>query len=321
MVPNQVVATVNSVKGHAFARGPDGLRPLKPGDSIYDGETLITEEGPVVVTPDIGPPYRVDPHTEIAMATDSEPEDAEITPEQIERLIAQLQPNNLEDFPPTDAGPPNNDGPSDPPLIIARVSESIDPLSSSDPGPGSDTLLPSRPRGSGDDDNSDGGSGGGDPSSWHGVDDVFSVVEGSTTSFGSNAILGNDGSAGISVGKIIIGGGNVDVNVDASGTTFTTALGGTVTIYPDGHFDYTAPVRDHSDTELDQDSFQYRAVNSNDVASDPITVKINITDTVPVAHDDVSGDTSYISRNLGNVITGVGPNSADEQSADGGARV
>ncbi|MDR1064659.1 MAG: hypothetical protein LBL48_12160, partial [Azoarcus sp.] len=313
MVPNQVVATVNSVKGHAFARGPDGLRPLKPGDSIYDGETLITEEGPVVVTPDIGLPYRVDPHTEIAMATDIEPEDGEITPEQLEGLVNSLQDNHHgePDLDPPAAGPTNNDGPSDPPLIIARVSESIDPLPSSDSGPGSDTLSSSR-RGSGGDGNRDGGSGGGDPSSWHGVDDVFSVVEGSTTSFGSDAILGNDGSAGISVGKIIIGGGNVDVNVDASGTTFTTALGGTVTIYPDGHFDYTAPVCDHGDAVPDQDSFQYRAVNGNGVASDPITVKIDITDTVPVAHDDVSGDTSYISRNLGNVITGVGPNSADE---------
>ena len=39
----QAVATVISVEGQAFARSPAGhMRPLKPGDVVREGETIIT---------------------------------------------------------------------------------------------------------------------------------------------------------------------------------------------------------------------------------------------------------------------------------------
>ncbi|MDR2093204.1 MAG: hypothetical protein LBP58_07825, partial [Azoarcus sp.] len=304
MVPNQVVATVNSVKGQAFARGPDGLRPLKPGDSIHEGETLVTGDGPVVLTSDVGNPFSIPGRTEVAIAPDDE--EVEMTPKQLEEIIAKLQPNLDEMDPPATGGGGPNEG-HDTAEMVARVDEPIRPLRGSyrflndenpqdPPRPLTDpTDPPPTP-----------------PRSWQGADDNFTVKEGSTTTFdGTNNVLLNDGD-GVRVGQVVSSDGS-GINVLQGGTSFPTALGGTVTIYPDGHFVYTAPLRDHSDNVPDEDSFQYRAVNSNGGTSDPITVKIQIADTDPNATNDYIGDTSYTSRNTGNVITedyGEGPDTS-----------
>jgi hypothetical protein len=40
------IATVSTVSGAAYARDADNnLRPLKPGDVLHEGETLVTENG------------------------------------------------------------------------------------------------------------------------------------------------------------------------------------------------------------------------------------------------------------------------------------
>ncbi|MDR1062827.1 MAG: type I secretion C-terminal target domain-containing protein, partial [Azoarcus sp.] len=146
--------------------------------------------------------------------------------------------------------------------------------------------------------------------------DDYSAEEGTETSFES--VLANDGSGvGATVGKVV-GADKVEVNVGVNGVTIATVLGGIVTIYPDGHFDYQAPPRDHGDDESDQDSFLYRPVSGQGVSGELTAVRIDITDTAPVANDDDGGTTSYISRNAGNVITGVGEDSADRLSMDVG---
>ncbi|CAH0993433.1 hypothetical protein SIN8267_03583 [Sinobacterium norvegicum] len=102
------------------------------------------------------------------------------------------------------------------------------------------------------------------------------------------------------------GGGDVVV-VDFAGQaslTFTTEVGGTVTVYSDGNYDYTAPKSlDHSDATLDQDSFDYQ-VSDGILASDWTAVDITIDDTAPVAMDDLNGLRSNVAS--GNVITGEG---------------
>ncbi|MDR0702420.1 MAG: tandem-95 repeat protein [Azoarcus sp.] len=314
MVPNQVVATVNSVKGQAFARGPDGLRPLKPGDHIYDGETLVTGDGPVVLTSDVGNPFAVQGGTEVAMAPDDD--EVEMTPKRLEETINELQ-LTLDDIEAPATGPsPSNEGHDTTPEII-RVNETIDPPLGTYPG--GDPSLPSGRRslrGSGGT-GSGGGNGGPSTEPWQGTDDTFSVEEGETVRFEN--VLANDGAGdSAKVGQVVSPDGLLNINVNEGGTTVTTALGGTVTIYPDGHFDYTAPVLPHTAGAPDPvDSFQYRAVNSSNVSSDPITVKISVADTSPVAVDDDLGDTNYIARNTGNVITGEGGTNADVPSADG----
>ncbi|WOT04880.1 Ig-like domain-containing protein [Shewanella youngdeokensis] len=77
-------------------------------------------------------------------------------------------------------------------------------------------------------------------------------------------------------------GTNDTVLAIPNGLTFegTTALGGSVTLV-NGNYIYTAPVRDHSDNESDQDSF---SVTNADGTISKFTIEI--TDTVPEAKDD-----------------------------------
>jgi hypothetical protein len=88
--------------------------------------------------------------------------------------------------------------------------------------------------------------------------------------------------------------------------SIATALGGSVVMNSDGSFIYTAPAfRNHSDVTPDIDSFAYMA-NDGSLDSAWTEVRINVTDTVPVANDDVD---SLIGGSPvgGNVITGVIP--------------
>ncbi|MCL1052101.1 Ig-like domain-containing protein, partial [Shewanella abyssi] len=91
----------------------------------------------------------------------------------------------------------------------------------------------------------------------------------------------------------------------------TTTLGGSISLV-NGTYVYTAPVRDHGDNVSDQDSFSVTNADGS-IA----TFTINITDTAPVANDDIDsigfGGTAH-----GNVITGAGTdgNGADNLGAD-----
>jgi hypothetical protein len=157
-----------------------------------------------------------------------------------------------------------------------------------------------------------GGGGGGGGQSWQGVNDILSAQEGATASFNSSAILGNDGVAGISVGAVASALG-IQIPVSASGTTIVTSLGGVLSIYPNGSFTYIAPVL-HGDTAPNEDSFWYFAVDINGITSDPITVTITVTDTLPVANDDTY-EAYHDRRTVGYVMDN------DDQSADGEAQV
>ncbi|MCL1144127.1 Ig-like domain-containing protein [Shewanella gaetbuli] len=110
--------------------------------------------------------------------------------------------------------------------------------------------------------------------------------------------------------------GTDEIDTATSGNTFTTALGGIVTINSDGTYSYQAPSNlDHSNGDV-SDSFYYKATNGN--ADSPWTlINIDITDTAPDAINDNDsigfGGTAY-----GNVITGAGTDGsgADAIGAD-----
>jgi len=107
----------------------------------------------------------------------------------------------------------------------------------------------------------------------------------------------------LSVYQFATDGASAAVTVNGS-NAITTALGGTVVMNTDGTFTYTAPARIHNDATSDQDSFVYKAYDGS-LASDWVTVALDITDSVPTAVADTDtvghGDTTY-----GNVITGSG---------------
>uniref|UniRef100_UPI003735E936 Ig-like domain-containing protein n=1 Tax=Shewanella maritima TaxID=2520507 RepID=UPI003735E936 len=139
-------------------------------------------------------------------------------------------------------------------------------------------------------------------------DDNFSAAEGSVLALSDSSFVGNDTDLEgnpltvAAFAQDITGTGEIDANT--SGNTITTALGGTVTINPDGSFSYQAPSNiDHSAGNV-TDSFYYKASNGYEDSA-WTQVIIDVTDTAPDANDDVDsvgfGGTAY-----GNVITGEG---------------
>ncbi|MFC7298174.1 Calx-beta domain-containing protein [Herminiimonas aquatilis] len=143
-----------------------------------------------------------------------------------------------------------------------------------------------------------------------GTDDTYnganSVVEGKTVVRGSVLINDTDiDSATLTVGQFASNSGATAATANGS-NSITTALGGTVVMNADGTFTYTAPVRNHADATADVDSFVYRASDGS-LNSGWTTVNINITDSAPVANNDV--DSVGIGSSItGNVITGAGGN-------------
>ena len=323
MSPDQAVASVNSVKGQAFARGPDGaLRPLTIGDPLFDGETLIADPGSrVEVAHDDGsPPYQVDGPMQLAMAGPELADDAEISPEALEEMVSRFK--HGEDFPPPEAGGGGGSRPHNL-VILERILEPVTPASNEyaatplrGEGPYNWFSLSASSggsRGSGGDSNPP------DTNPQRVADDHYQVTENTHTTQGN--ILSNDGSAGVQVAQVRFTDvlGNVCVeDVPPEGFKFPTELGGTVWIFQDGTFRYDAPVRDHGGRGYDSDGpdidhFEYRAWGADGNLSDWATVNIDILDTVPVANDDEyflgpdDGATEYFK---GNVMDN------DEQSAD-----
>ncbi len=138
--------------------------------------------------------------------------------------------------------------------------------------------------------------------------DVARVVEGSVLSNPAN-VLANDGDA--DNGSLIVselaqnasGGGAIVVN---GVNTITTALGGTVLMHANGTYSYTAPVLNHSGYLTLTDSFFYKAGDGS-AQSAWTQVNIVVTDTVPVAYEDVN-NVAVGGATSGNVITGAGGN-------------
>jgi len=139
--------------------------------------------------------------------------------------------------------------------------------------------------------------------------DSIDVSEGQSTQFSEASLLVNDddfdaGSLSI-VSFATDSSGSDAITATAQGASFTTALGGTVTINPDGSYSYQAPASlDHSGEDNLTDSFFYQSTDG--VENSLWTqVTVNIADTAPVANDDTDsigfGGTAH-----GNVITAVG---------------
>ena len=151
--------------------------------------------------------------------------------------------------------------------------------------------------------------------------DSLSTIEGETLNFSASELLANDtDSSNINLSitgfaSDATGGNQIDpTQVDAS---FTTTLGGTITINADGSYSYQAPTGlDHSSSETLTDSFYYQATDGEN-SSNWIQVSIDVSDTSPTANDDIDsigfGGTAY-----GNAITAVGTSSdgADNIGSD-----
>ncbi|MEA1988815.1 MAG: Ig-like domain-containing protein, partial [Pseudomonadota bacterium] len=146
-----------------------------------------------------------------------------------------------------------------------------------------------------------------------GVDDSVSATEGTPSNFIS--VLGNDSDGdndSLSVGVVKDGSGTEQ---PVSGpVTFTTVLGGSVTLQTDGTYSYTAPVRNHDDAVPDVDSFEYKASDGTNL-SEWTTVTINVTDTEPTALADSQTLTEDAVSLSGNVVTGINA-TADTLGAD-----
>ncbi|MCL2161598.1 MAG: Ig-like domain-containing protein, partial [Betaproteobacteria bacterium] len=288
MNPDQIVAAINSVKGQAFALGPDGeSRPLTDGAPLYDGEILVADpDSQVEVAHEDGsPPYQVDGPMQLAMSDVPMADEAEITPEALEELL-----NN---FDPPEFGGGGGSRPHNL-VMLERILEPVEPATNEydttplrGEGP-YDWFNLSLSLGSG------GGGGGGTPPqpSPQALDDYYQVREGSFTTPTAlvGSVLQNDD--GNTVIMIRLNGVEYNVPAGADGLTFWTALGGGVLITQDGHFVYAAPVVDNSNGPV-IDSFEY--CSTMDANGNPIwtTVHIDITDTIPVAVDDFYGEESF----------------------------
>ena len=298
MLTDQQVASIDSVKGQAFAQSPDGTsRSLMVGAPLYEGETLVADPGSQVeVTPEDGTPsFFIDGPVQLAMAPNITTDEGEIDPETLADFIEQFKRGD--DLPPPEAGGGGGSRPHNL-VMLERILEPVQPASNeygatplSGEGPYEWFSLSAGGGGRG---------GGGDtppdePPKPHASDDAYEVVEGSGVAFHSSVLANDD--AGCVVAKIRIDGVEYDVPAGAFGLMIPqTELGGILRITQDGQFMYTPPTnRDHGgrgyDTDgPDIDQFEYCIKDANGVYSDWATVKIDITDTVPVAVDDFYGE-------------------------------
>ena len=146
------------------------------------------------------------------------------------------------------------------------------------------------------------------------VDSGYTIVEGGTLNL-TASVLDNDSDVdgdALSVHSVRTNTGSTPGLLAGTSVVIATALGGTVEVFADGTFNYTAPVLDHSIEDPRQDSFEYRATDGSDESS-WTTVTIDVSDTAPVAQDD-SVEVDYAGQVSGNVITDLA--GADTLSAD-----
>ncbi|MDP3094783.1 MAG: type I secretion C-terminal target domain-containing protein, partial [Methylotenera sp.] len=141
-----------------------------------------------------------------------------------------------------------------------------------------------------------------------GVADVFnganSVVEGTTVVRGNVLINDTDvDSSTLTVAQFAANSGATAISANGS-NSITTTLGGTVVMNADGTFTYTAPALNHADLTPDIDSFVYRAFDGS-LNSTWTTVTINVTDSAPVANNDLDS-VGVGGTTIGNVIAGTG---------------
>ncbi|NKF52245.1 tandem-95 repeat protein, partial [Shewanella sp. WXL01] len=150
--------------------------------------------------------------------------------------------------------------------------------------------------------------------------DTFAADEGSILALTDTSFVGNDTDLEgnpltvTAFAQDLTGTGEIDANTP--GNVITTALGGTITINPDGSFSYQAPANiDHSNGPV-TDSFYYKAGNGYEDSA-WTQVIIDVTDTAPVANNDIDS-VGFSGTAYGNVITGAGGDGsgADNIGAD-----
>ncbi|WP_394497178.1 Ig-like domain-containing protein [Shewanella sp. ENK2] len=139
--------------------------------------------------------------------------------------------------------------------------------------------------------------------------DQLTVVEGESIVFDALDLITNDSDPeNESLTVTRFAPSNSDTNsIDATqaGQSFTTTLGGTITINNDGSYSYTAPLSlDHSSNDTLVDSFYYQ-VNDGTSNSTWTQVLIDVNDTAPIAEDDTD-NVGFGGLAFGDVITGVG---------------
>ena len=119
-----------------------------------------------------------------------------------------------------------------------------------------------------------------------GVADSYWATEGTSTAQAS--VLSNDTDvASAVVAQVATDANGTGALTVGSSVTLTTALGGMVVMYADGHFQYTAPIVSHSSAETLTDSFYYQA-SAGGASSAWTKVTIGVTDTSPVASSDAA---------------------------------
>ena len=156
---------------------------------------------------------------------------------------------------------------------------------------------------------------GSDPSAW-------TTVTVDITDTGPGGIIQNyEAVEGDTASVSIIVPAATDTPATVVDGVYTGTLGTSVTV-TNGVFDYTAPARDHNDTDgtsdgLDVETFTFD-VQDSDGTPGTTTLNINITDTDPTANDD-SDYVGFGEVAAGNVISGLGGDGmvADEVRADG----
>ncbi|WP_228768546.1 beta strand repeat-containing protein [Shewanella sp. TC10] len=151
--------------------------------------------------------------------------------------------------------------------------------------------------------------------------DQLIVLEGESITFNAIDLISNDNdpeSDSLSVTRFSPGNSDVDsINASQAGQSFTTTLGGTITINNDGSYSYQAPQNlDHTSNDTLNDSFYYQ-VSDGTSESSWTQVLIDVNDTAPVAQNDLDsvgfGGSAY-----GSVITGAGTDGSgvDDIGAD-----
>ncbi|MDO6613562.1 Ig-like domain-containing protein, partial [Shewanella sp. 1_MG-2023] len=140
------------------------------------------------------------------------------------------------------------------------------------------------------------------------VTDNFAIIENELLTFTTDDLINNDNDA--ENDTLTVSGFAPDASdtsmIDANegGASFTTALGGTITINADGTYSYQAPSLIHNAGDVIVDTFYYQVTDGTGNSS-WTAITIDVTDTAPTAVDDLDsigfGGTAY-----GNVITGAG---------------
>ncbi|RTR06412.1 retention module-containing protein [Halomonas nitroreducens] len=305
------IATVLSITGQAWARDADGqLRELSVGDSLQEGETLVTSDSGRVVL-DFGDnlePTTIGEGREVVMtpelasdapveAADASAQDADL--EALLTAIDEGQGDLLEDLDATAAGAGAGGGSEGGHSFVrlARISESVDPLAFAF---GANSLEGA------DEIQLEGGA-----LATEEPDDVPIVdtadLDGDGDEVWESALPEGSGGGSLTTGgslQIDTGGDTlalIEVQ-DAGGTwiaisadaTAVQGAYGTLTVNPDGSWSYTldANTLDHDgagltgDADQVQDLFGVRVTDDDGDVSAPATLAIDVNDDGPVAADD-----------------------------------